>query len=235
MGGSTTQQSSTSTSQPWDVQQPYLKQGFDAAQKIYNAPGPAYYPNSTVAPMTASQNTAQTMGSNLAGGSQGYQAAKAANLGLLGGAGGDAVFQNIKSHVLPTVASQFEGSGRYGPNDSFATASTRALTDAYAPFAASQMQSAIGNAQNFNQQDWGNVQNLNQLGQQQQQQGQLETNDAVQRYNYNTQLPQLRLNQFMQNVGGNWGNTTTATQPVYQPGLFSQLLGGGLGIAGLLG
>ena len=180
--------------------------------------------------------SAYNMGSNLAqGGDANMNAASAQNQSIMQGNYGDNVFKNIQSHVMPAVASQFEGSGRYGPNNSFAGASTSALTNAYAPYASSMMNQAIDRAPGFQSAQWQNIQGLNQLGGQQQQQAQAETGDMVNRYNYNMQLPQLKLNQYMQNVGGNWGSTTTATQPYNQPSIWSQLLGAGLGTAGLLG
>jgi hypothetical protein len=54
----------------------------------------------------------------------------------------DAVFQNIQSKVTPAVNSQFMGSGRYGSN-LHADTQTRALTEAYAPYASQQYQSGL--------------------------------------------------------------------------------------------
>lgn len=247
MGGSTSQQTSTSNSQPWDAQQPYLKQGFEAAKKIYDGPAPGYFPNSTVAPATANQTGAwNAAGGQAAQAGQGIHNAMGFNNDVLSGKYlnnpySDSVFKNISDKITPQVNSQFSQAGRYG-SDSHAGAMTTAMTDAYAPYAAQQyqqgignMQTAAGNAGNLAQAGWSNLDNQSQMGGQQQQFGQMETNDAVNRFNYYQNLPQLRLNQFQQNVGGNWGGTSQTSTPVYQPGLFSQLLGGGLGIAGLLG
>ena len=54
----------------------------------------------------------------------------------------DQVYQNIQSKVMPSVNSQFMGSGRYGSNLQTDTA-TRALTEAYAPYASQQYQSGL--------------------------------------------------------------------------------------------
>jgi hypothetical protein len=235
MGGTTENKTSTQTSQPWSVQEPYLTKGFAEAQKMYDKPGPAYYPESTVAGFSPNQTSAFGMGADLAhSGDANVNAASKQNLSIMNGNFGDSVFKNISDRVTPQVNAQFEGAGRYG-SDSHAGALGTALTDAYAPFASSMMNQAMDRAPGFAQQQWTNINNLGDIGKQQQQMGQLETNDALARYNYNTQLPQLKLNQFMQNIGGNWGGTTTATQPVYQPSIWSQLLGAGLGAGGLLG
>ena len=236
MGSTPTQQTSTSTSQPWEAQQPYLKEGFGQAQKIYQGSGPAYYPKSTAAPFSPNQNSAFGMGQNLAThGDPNMNAASMQNQKIMAGNYGDDVFKNVQSHVMPAVSSQFEGSGRYGQNASFGNAVSTGLTNAYAPYASSMMNQAIDRSPNFQASQWNNIQGLGDIGKQQQGQAQLETNDAINRYNYNTQLPQLKLNQYMQNVGGNWGNTTTTSQPVYNPSMFSQIAGGGLGLLGLLG
>ena len=157
------------------------------------------------------------------------------NQKIMAGNYGDDVFKNVQSHVMPAVSAQFEGSGRYGQNASFGNAVSTGLTNAYAPYASSMMNQAIDRAPNFQSSQWNNIQGLGDIGKQQQGQAQLETNDALNRYNYNTQLPQLKLNQYMQNVGGNWGNTTTSSQPVYNPSMFSQAAGAGLGLLGLFG
>ena len=237
MGSTTTNQTSTSSSAPWSAQQPYLQQGFKAAQGIYNQPGPGYYPNSTVAPLTGNQNSAFSQAGAFGNSNSGLNTAINQNnqiaSGNFGGAG-DAVFRNIQSQVTPGVNSQFEGAGRYG-SDSHAAALGTAMTNAYAPYASSMMNSALDRSGTLANDQWSGIDNQARLGAQQQTQAQNETNDAINRYNYNTQLPQLKLNQYMQNIGGNWGNTTTSTTPVSQPSLLSQIAGGALSLGGLLG
>ncbi len=247
MGSTTSQQTSTSSSQPWDAQQPYLKQGFAEAQKIYNTPGPGYYPGSTVAPASSSQTNAwNSANGQAAQNGQGIANAQGFNNDVLSGKYlnnpyNDQVFQNISDKITPQVNSQFSLGGRYG-SDSHAGAMTTALTDAYAPYASQNYQQGIGNMQqaagqagSLSQAGWDNLNGQAGLGGQQQQYGQLETNDAINRYNYNSNLPQLKLNQFQSNVSGNWGGQSQTSTPVSQPSIWSQLLGGGLGIAGLLG
>lgn len=57
-------------------------------------------------------------------------------------------------------------------------------------------------------------------------------NDAVARYNYSQTLPYQRLNQYIGQVTGNYGGTTTLNQPIMtNPG--SNILGGALGGAQL--
>lgn len=42
---------------PWQAQEPYLKDAFNSASFNFHNPSPNYYPNSTVSPFTAAQNT----------------------------------------------------------------------------------------------------------------------------------------------------------------------------------
>tara|TARA_B100001123_G_C15253975_1_gene1003911 strand:- start:230 stop:1282 length:1053 start_codon:yes stop_codon:yes gene_type:complete len=51
--------SRTKTTEPWDIQIPYLKEGFQEAQNLYKAGAPAYYPGPTLAPFDPSQQAAQ--------------------------------------------------------------------------------------------------------------------------------------------------------------------------------
>lgn len=237
MGGTTSQQTSTSSSQPWSAQQPYLTEGFQGAEDIYKNSNPTYYPGSTVAPLTGAQNSALSTGNDFANSGGGLNTAINQNNNIASGnfgGMGDAVYQNIASQVMPSVNSQFEGSGRYG-SDSHAQALATGLTNAYAPYASSMMNSALDRSGTLSGDQWNNINNQYQLGAQQQGQAQQETNDAVNRFNYNQNLPQLKLNQFQQNVGGNWGGQSQTSTPVNQPSIWSQLFGGGLGIAGLLG
>ena len=46
-GGGT--QVSTSTTEPWEEQIPYLTSGFKEAQRLYNRGAPEYYPGETLA------------------------------------------------------------------------------------------------------------------------------------------------------------------------------------------
>jgi Chaperone of endosialidase len=76
-----------------------------------------------------------------------------------------------------------------------------------------------------------------QAGQQQQQLQQQSINDAVQRWNYWQSLPYQQLNQYLGQVTGNFGGTTSLTQPFYQntgANIGAGVLGG-LGAANMIG
>ena len=237
----------TSTSEPWAGQKPYLEQGFADAKKIYESSGPSYFPGSTVAGFSPEQQQAQNLGAQRAlGGNATMDAAENWTQKAIGGAYSQdpynsQVFNNIQSKVMPSVNSQFSAAGRYG-SGAHADTATRALTESFAPY-ASQMyqqgvdrqQSAAGMAPTYAQNDYADLAALQDIGQQKQLLGQSEIDDARSRFDYAQDLPYLKLSQFQSAVGGNWGGQTTSATPYYKPSLASQLMGGGLSLAGLFG
>jgi len=246
MGSSTKQATSTSNTEPWSAQQPYVKDVMSQAKTLYNAPGPNYYPGSTVAPFSSEQNTAFGMGTARAtGGNAGMGFAEDYNNDVLRGKYMEnphegAVFGNIMQKVLPSVSSQFSGSGRYG-SDLHADTAARAATEAYAPFASQNWQYGLGQrdaaanrAPQFAANDWTDIQHLSDIGGQKQTLAQNEIQDALNRHNYYADLPANKLAQYSGLVGGSYGGTTTSQTPYQQPSIWSQIAGGGLGLAGLL-
>lgn len=239
-GGST---KTTQTSSPWKSQVPYLKYGMDEAARLYQDGGPQYYSGSTVAGFSPEQNQAFGLGTQRAlNGNAGVHQSEAMNNDFMSGKYlnsdpyKDQVFQNVQQKVMPSVNSQFMGSGRYG-SDLHADTATRALTEAYSPYASQQyqqgldrMQQAGQNAFNYAANDYTDLAALESIGQQKQGLGQQELNDAVNRWNYYQQLPYNKLGQFLNNIGGNYGGTVVGKTPT--PGLGQQLLGGGIGLLG---
>ena len=51
--------SRTKTTEPWDIQIPYLKEGMAEAQDLYQAGTPDFYPGPTIAPFDPAQQAAQ--------------------------------------------------------------------------------------------------------------------------------------------------------------------------------
>jgi hypothetical protein len=245
MGSKQKTATSTSTNEPWSAQSPYLQAGFQQAQQQYNSATPQYFPNSTVAGFSPYQKKAQQMGANraLRGSSLNAGAKKYAG-DVLGGKYlnnpyNDQVFNSIQNKVVPSVNTEFAQAGRYG-SDAHASAMTGALTDAYAPYASQNYQSGLDRMSQMAQYapdlamtDYNDINALYDIGSQQQQLGQQELQDAQNRWNYYQDLPYNKLNQYMGLVGGNWGGTTTSSQPYSTPGFGSQLLGAGLTLASL--
>lgn len=242
-GSSTTKQ--TTKSEPWGPQMPYLKYGMDEATRLYQQEGPQYYSGSTVAPFSPAQQQAQALGTARAtNGNASMKQAEAYNSDVMSGKYlnsnpyNDQVFQNIQSHVLPSVNSQFMQSGRYG-SDSHAGTMTTDLTNAYAPYASQQYQQGLDRmgqaaamAPTYAANDWTDINALSNIGGQQQQLGQQELNDAVARWQYYQQLPYDKLGQYQNNIGGNYGGTTVGKTKTPQPSMFQQVAGAGLGLAG---
>lgn len=249
-GSSSTDKTTTnSVSEPWKEQIPFLKYGMNEAARLYQTAGPQYYPGSTVAPFSAEQNQAFGLGANRAlQGNQSMQMAEGFGKDVMGGKYlnnpyQDQVFDNIKSQVMPAVNSNFMGSGRYGSNLHTDTM-TRALTESYAPYASQNWQmgldrmgQAASMAPVFAANDYTDLAALESIGQQKQQLGQSELNDAVARWDYYNQLPYNKLGQFLNNIGGNYGGTVVGTTktPSQQPSMFQQIAGAGMGLLGTAG
>jgi hypothetical protein len=247
MGSETKQAQSVSTSEPWKEQKPHITFGMDQARNIYNKPGPAYFPGSTVAGFSPNQVSAQERGiARSTQGNAGMGFAQGYNNDVLQGKyledpNDGMMFNNIRQKVLPGIASQFSGAGRYGSNQHQDTG-IRSLTEAYAPYASQmrqyglgQMDAAANRAPQFAANDYADIQAQADIGGQQQGMAQNELQDAMNRYNYNKDLDANKLAQYMGFIGGNYGGTTTSQTPYQQPSIWSQLGGAALGGLGLFG
>lgn len=239
-------------SSPWKEQIPYLTSGFAAAKNLFNSPGPGYYPGQTVAsvaPETTLGWNAQA--ARAAAGSPNVDAAKGYNRDVLNGnylrAGNPylgAVDDAIWHKVQPATASLFSGAGRYGQNAAFGNAVGGAYTDAIAPghFAdyeaeRGRMDAAGAAAPALGATDYADAAAMTDVGKQRQAQAQAEIGGAMDRYAYTAGQPANKLAQYLGLIQGNYGGTSTSTQPVYSPGVGQQILGYGstaLGAAGAL-
>lgn len=248
--GSTT---TKTTSAPWGPQQDYLKAGMQRAESLYNSNNEQYFPGTTVSDFSPYQQQAQQLGAQRAlngnpimDASSNY-AQKSINGDYLNsGDQNGQVFANIQSKIMPAVNSQFMMSGRLptgnGDSQLYADTATRALTEAYAPIAMDNYQRERQNQQSMAQfaptyaaNDYQDLGMLNSIGQEQQGQAQSELSDAVNRWNYDQNLPYQKLQQYAGLIGGNYGYQGTQTSPYNQPGLLQTLLGGGLAAAGTAG
>jgi hypothetical protein len=233
-------------SEPWKPQQDFLKYGFDEAARIYQQPGPEYFPNSTVAGFSPNQETAFQMGTDRATqGNQTMQAAEGYTQDVLGGKYlnsdpyQDDVFQNVQQRIMPGINSQFSNSGRYGSGLHQGEAIDR-MTTAYAPIASQQYQQGLNRmdgaaamAPVFAANDYRDIGALEAIGGQQQQLGQREIDDQARRWSYYQDLPANKLGQYASLISGNYGGVQTASQPGPSP--FASILGGGLALAGTAG
>ena len=248
MGSQTRQATSTTNTQPWAEQKPYILDVMGQAKSLYNKPGPSYFPGSTVAGFSPEQNAAFAGGTQRAiNGNAGMGFAEGYNNDVLQGRYlnsdpyQDDVFKNVEQKVMPSINSQFSGSGRYGSQLN-SDAAARGLTEAYAPIASQnyqyglgQMDAAANRAPMYAANDYTDINALAQIGQQKQTLAQNELGDAVNRFNYYQDLPANKLQQYAGLVGSSYGGNTTTSTPYQQPSVWAQLGGAALGLGGLFG
>lgn len=188
-------------SKPWAAQTPYLKDAFGQAQTTFNNSATPNADMNAAWNQTRNNSSDQTSGYNQ---SRGYYGNILANGGY-----DDGVFKNMAAHIIPSVTSQFMGSGRTGGGLEGVNL-TDQLTQAYAPFATSQANMA---ASALPQLEGNQANALYNIGQQQ--------------YQY----PWQNLNNYYGVVGGNnWGGQTTTSGG--QPSMLQQGIGAGVGILG---
>lgn len=245
--GSQKTATTTSTSEPWAEQKPYITDIMSKAKNLYDTNTPTYYPGNTVAGFNPQQEQAFGMAANRAvNGNANMNAAAGYNSDVLSGKYStdpyqSQVFDNIKSQVLPAVNSQFSAAGRYG-SGSHADSAARGLTDAFAPYATQMYQQGLdrmGQAASFAptlaQNDYTDIAALSDVGQQRQTLAQAEIGDAMNRYNFAQDTPYNKLGQYLGFIGGNYGGVQTSQTPYQTASPFSQIAGAGLSLAGLLG
>jgi hypothetical protein len=208
-------------------------------------PSPSYYPGSTVANLSPTTQagiqaaTARGLAGNPAENAGSNYLQRVLGGQYLGGQNLDPVHQSIAASVVPTVDAQFSAGGRYGSNANTAGMTT-ALANAYAPYdygnyqqERGMQQQAAGMAPTYAAQDWQDIQGLQGAGQMQDTQGQNLINANVNNWNYNQNLAQNKLQQFMgvlSNPAFGSQQTGTATQP---GGNWMGTLGGIASIAAL--
>lgn len=189
--------------------------------------GPQYFPGATYAPPTGLQNA----GLNQTGffGLNGTPAGNAAvNADVNGINGSPSFFNNIASQVLPQIQGQFASGNRL--DSGLATrAATSGLGDAWMKNQLNYMQQAP----TLNGMQMSGAESAATAGQQQQTNNQAGINDQIQRYNYNQQLPYSNLNNYMNLIQGNYGGTSSTSQPYFNNTL-GQIGSAAGGVAALL-
>lgn len=222
-------QTMTTSTAPWSGQQPYLTFGFQQAQDLYNQGGPQYYPSSTLAPTSPYTDQALALEAQRAlNGSPLTAAAQANALGTAQGnylGAGNPYLQNmfgsIANTVTPSVTGAFEGAGRYG-SGAYANALASALTNTAGNLAYQNYDNERGNmlradalAPSLASQDYTDIGQLASAGDAQRQLAQQGINAAVDRYNYNQNLPYNTLANYMRMVQGQYGSSSTQTTQNY--------------------
>ena len=235
---------SVNKTEPWAEQKPFLTYGMNIAKQQFNSNGPLYYPNSTVADFSPEQSAALTgIANRAASGSPLNAAAQGQALRTINGDYLDAGNPHLQAMISrtydamrPKFDAQFSNSGRYG-SGAHQAALSDAVAGAAVPMAyqdyATERQNQLSQtnaAPALAGTDYTDLQALLQAGQMQTGQTQAQTTADVQKWNWEQQLAANKLAQYMQMVQGNYGGTSTTTQPVS-----SNPLAGILGLAGTLG
>jgi len=239
-GNTTIQQNSA----PWSGQQPYLSTLFSGAQDLYNKGGPQYFPGQTMAPETQQQSQAVDLQTGRAlSGSPLIQGADQAYQNTINGSMLNAnpyldqTFNQAFQQLQSGVGGQFEGAGRFGSGaqagalaQGGASLANQIYGGNYQQERARQL-NAAATAPTLANQDYTDISQLMNAGNQAQQFGQNTINDQLYRFNYQQQLPYNNLANFGKLIQGNYGQSSTTTQPFYNnsPGIGSILgtLGGG--------
>ncbi len=251
------------TTVPWGPQQPYLKDLFSRAQQELNAPGPNYYPSSTIAPFTPRQWQGQNLALRTAWGDLTNlgQRAAGANEFLLGDAlrpesnpylqqSVDAALgrttRAFNEDVLPNIRSTFVGAGQGG--------STRqGIAEG---IAMDRLQQNLGDtaasmySQAYNQGLDAMLRGValspqtgqlllapsgvvSAVGADQQAMNQAQLTDEVNRWNFEQNAPWNELAQYGQLITGGFGGTSTTSAPSPERNTLMGAAGGALSGAAL--
>lgn len=240
--GSTT---ATSSNAPWTEQQPYLKQGWQGAQNLYQNYTPQYYTGNTVADLNGQQTGALNAmwGYGMNGGSPTTQSANNYATNVLNGnylSAGNPYFQGmvnqIAQGVQPQVDSQFAAAGRYG-SGAAANAFASALTNQAGQLAYQNYNNGVNNqikaltlAPSLNATNLSNYSAALGAGNAYQTQAQNQITADQARWNYNQNLPYDILSRYQAGIGQPTGSQGSQSTPYYTNPTATAL---GLGTLGL--
>ncbi len=237
MGGGGGQQSSTSTTSIDPAIKPYVTYGLEEAKRLYQSESPTFFPGQTyVSPSEQTQQALQMAQERALAGSPLTGAAQAETLATIQGRGvnpflagaleqtnrlaGEDYLRNIQK-----LQSGAASAGRYGSaaqgqltgqaQDIFA----RALTEqggqlAYnsAEAERARQMAAVGAAPQMAQADYADIQRLLSVGGAKEAQSAAVLQDAMNRFNFQQNLPQMKLQQYANLYStAPQGSTTTQT------------------------
>ena len=219
-GGGGTQKSTTTTSIDPTIA-PYVQYGLEEGKRLYESPNPSFFPQQTYVSPSAQTEQALQMAQNRAiAGSPLTQAAQAETLATIQGKGvnpflagalqqtnrlaGEDYLRNIQK--LQSGASSV---GRYGSADQGQLTGqaqdvfARALAEqggqlAYNSAEAERQRqmAAVGAAPAMANADYADIQRLLSVGGAKEAQSAAQLQDAMNRYNFEQNLPQMKLSQF---------------------------------------
>lgn len=252
----------TQSTEPWSGQQPYISEGLQRAQQLFQGYRPEYYPGTTVAPFTQADLASQQYLQDYAQNVQPLIGAGQQTAGFLAGGGaldvannpyitgvGDVltgqISERLMSDVLPSIRSQYRpGQAFGGSRENLAVGravegATQEMGDALRQLyggAYGQGLQATGQAlqqlPQMAQLGAYPAQLLSDVGQQQRAYEQQRIQDAMNRYQYYQEMPYERLNRYIQSTAGRQYGGET-TAPGQSTSPFASALGGAATGAGI--
>ena len=239
-GGGT--QVSTSTTEPWKEQIPYLQSGFKQAKNIYNKGAPGYYPAETLAGFDPAQLSAQQSTMGYAMGPRAAAQQAGAEQSVLQGLSGqidpnaynpmvNALTQNVQSNlqnnILPGLRQQQVGfqpggssRGDLVNNQAISSAVNTGLTQPLAQMYTNAYNQAQNRAVQSGQlypsimnAPLGMYNAIGQVGADRRAMTQSGIDRDMSRYEYEANAPQNALRNYMAMVTGDYGSSTTQTTP----------------------
>lgn len=237
-GGGSSKTTQQATIDP--MLKPYVTYGLNEARSLYNRPGPAYYPGQTYVSPSGATMTAMDLATQRAlSGSPLTQAATQQQQDVLSGkylmadnpyfqqalSGGQRAATQSYNDAIRAAQGTSALAGRYGSNVSADIQNRAAQTLAntladqsgtlsYQNYAAerARQEQAAAMAPTLSQAGYADIAQLADVGRKQEDYQQAALEDAINRYNYNVNLPQTKLNQFLSQVyGAPQGSQTTST------------------------
>ena len=234
----------TSTTEPPGYLQPYLKDAAEQARSNYLSGGPQYYPGyQTVgfSPQSqealAAQEQRARQGSDVTRAAQDQNTATSRGDFLYGNPAFNAAVKSATDYTLPQVNSKFAAAGRTRSGLA-QEAQARTISNAFANQYAAERENQLRAgtlAPGLAQQDYADIGALGQVGQATEQLAQDRLSEDVARYNYNQNLPEMNLANYVGMLNNTYPGQNAATnQPLYR-NRAAGATGGALGGASLGG
>lgn len=236
----------TTSSNPWEGQQPYLNQAFQQAEALRSTGGPSYYPNATYVPQSGQTSDALAAAENRARTGSPLQAA--GNQQMLDTIQGkfldpssnpwleetykraaDPMVRAYRDAVSPGTDAKFLGAGRLqsGLYANMKSNQEQDLLRGLGDLGTSiyggayesergRQQEAVGAAPQYAQADYMDADRLANVGQTQESYAYSKLQDDMNRFNYEQQRPWTNLANYKSIIDGSYGRTDTMSQPIYR-------------------
>lgn len=241
MGGGT--RVTTQSSEPWEIQIPYLQKGFAGAEELLKAGAPAYYQGSTVAGFDPAQQAAQKATLGYAMGPRAGLQQRAAEQSLIQGLSGQVdanaynplasalrqqVMGKLKGDILPGLRENLITTGQQGGSSRNELVQNKAIANAVQQGLTKPLADMYTNAYNQAQQRAVSSGQLYptvmgaplsmygamaDVGDQRRALSQAGIDADVARYNYESMAPYQALANYMGSISGDYGGQSTMTQP----------------------